>query len=64
VYIGMNEDCEPPENGVGARGGVRVANNQEEERMDEIGDDFGWWVEGFLDNGVEAQVVDDIANLA
>jgi hypothetical protein len=58
VYIGMNEDCEPPENGVG------VANIQEEERMDEIGDDFGWWVEGFLDDGVEAQVVDDIANLA
>lgn len=62
--VGVDEDGEPPEYGIGARGRVRFANDQEEEGIDEFLDDFGAWPEGPLDGSVEAKVVDEIADVA
>ena len=64
MEVGVNEDGEPPEYGIGARSRVGFANDQEEEGIDELLDSLGAWPEGLLDDGVEAEVVNEIADVA
>jgi hypothetical protein len=64
MHIWVNKDRKPPEYRVRARGRVRVPNRQEEEGIGKILDDFWARIEGFLDGCVEAEIVNDIADLA
>ena len=62
MEVGVDEDGEPPEYRIGARGGIGFADGREEEGIGEVLYDLGARIERFLDGSVEAKVVDEIAD--